>query len=116
MGEVVLNRQGEVASDGAGGGVDWVGGAHHGSNRLDGVVALNRDRDDRAAGQIVHHAGEERSLFVLGVVLLDGGARGIDQLETGDFKVSCLDPSSDLSDEIALDPAGLDKNKCSFHI
>ena len=115
VGEVVLNCEGEVATDGTWGRVEWVGGTHHGPDRFDCIFTLDGDGNDWSAGEVVDDAVKERSLFMLGIVLFDGCARSVEELESDNFEVSSLDAASDFADQIALDPAGLDEYKCCFH-
>ena len=113
--EVVVDGEGEVASDGSGGGVDRVGCAHHSSNGLNGIGPADGHGDDRSAGEVVTNIFEKRSLFMLGVVGFDGAPLGIDKLESYDFQATGFDSSGDFADEISRNSAWLDEDKSGFH-
>ena len=114
MREVVLDAEGEVASDGSRGGVEGVGGSHHGANGLDGVLALNSESDDGRARQIIANRTEERSLAVLVVVRFDGGSLGMNQFQADKAQASGFDTSRNFSDQVPLNSAGLDENEGGF--
>src|SRR3954468_13275736 len=80
--QVVLGLQGEVAADGARGGLlDRVGAAGQLAERGDGARALDGERDQRARRDELQQLAEERTLLVLGVVLLGQGLGHGAQLE-----------------------------------
>ena len=110
VGEVVLNRQSEVAPNGPGSGFDWVGCAHHRSDRFYCVRTFDRDRNDFAAGQVVDYAAKERSLSVLIIVSFDRLSGGVNQLQTYNFQATGFDAARDLTDQIALNSAWLNQN------
>ena len=115
MGEVVLDAQREVSTDGAGGGVEGIGGAHHGPDRLDRVLALDRQGDDRRAREVSDDAGEEGALAVLGIVLFRDLEFGELELKADDREAALFDPSANLADEPSLHAARLDKDEGGFN-
>ena len=70
MNEVEGDLGAEVTADRAGLGFDRVGRADQLTGGLDGLDALEHDRDERAAGDELDELAEERALGVLGVVLM----------------------------------------------
>ena len=115
MSQVVVNCESEVASDGSGGGFERVGCTHHGSDGLGGVCALDSHGHDWTAGEIVADILEEWSLLMLGIVCLDGGAFGFDQLQTDHFQASGFDAAGDFPDQVALNAAWFDENESRLH-
>lgn len=113
--EVVFDREGHVATDGAGLGFDGVGGPHHHADGFGGVGAGDGEGDDRAADKVVDNIIEEWPLAVLGVVSFDGFAGGIDELEAGDFEAAKFDAANDFTVEVTGDSARLDENQSCFH-
>ena len=101
VGEVVVNAQRQVASDSAGSCVEWIGGTHHGSDRLYRIGARDGDGDDWSANEVIADILEEGPFAMLSIMGFDGGSLGIHELESGDFKVSGLDSFGDLSNEVA---------------
>src|SRR5207253_329020 len=79
--EVLADLQGVVATEGTGSGLDRVGHAHEGADRLDGAGTVDGQRDQRTAGDEVDQLAEEGALAVLAVVLL--GGRAVDGPELG---------------------------------
>ena len=116
MGQVIVDGEGKVAADRAGGGFHGIGGTHHGSDGFHGVVALDRHGNDRARGQIVDDAAKERTLAVLIVVSFHGLTGSIDELEADDLQVAALYARGDFADEVALYAARLDEDKGCFHL
>lgn len=114
MNQVVIHGEREVATHGAGGGLDWVGRPHHGADRFDGIGPGDRERDNRPAYEIVANVLKEGPLFVLVVVRLHGSAVGRHQLEGGNREPTALNAPEDIADEVALHAAWLDQNEGSF--
>jgi hypothetical protein len=115
VGQVVVDCECEVASDGSRSRFERVGRTHHGSNRLDRVGTLDGDCDNRSAGQVGANVVEERSLFVLGIVSFDGRSLGVDQLEADDFEAAGFDSAGDFADEVSANAAWLDEHESGFH-
>src|SRR4051812_22309019 len=113
--QVVLGLQREVAADGARGGLlDRVGAAGQLAERGDGARALDGERDQRARGDELQQVAEERTLLVLGVVLLGQRLRNGPQLDRGELEALALDPRDDFADEAARDAIGLDQDQRAF--
>lgn len=121
MDDVTANIDTEVTTDGARGGGQGVGGTDEetrGSNdaltlpnldvqrkELNELQGLGRcgervntyHNGDGARGQEVNKTLIEALALVLGVVLLNGGARGSDELETNELEALLLPASNDLT-------------------
>ena len=106
----------KVASDGAWGGVQWVGGAEHGSSLFDGVFAFPDHGADWAGVHVFDQAWEEFLLFQVFVVLLEVGFAWHAEFHGCELVASFLESSDDLVDESSLDTIWLDSNECSFSV
>jgi len=113
--EVVVDAQSEVASHRSRGRIQRIGRAHHGPNRLDRILAANRQGHNWTRGEVVANAAKERSFLVLRIVSLNGFARCIHKLQPDNFKVASLNSGSDFTDEISLNAARLNENQSCFH-
>ena len=115
MHEVLGEQDAEVAADRAGGGLAWVGRAHHRAHDLPGVLrALDHHRDDRAAA----HERDEIVVEALADVLLvvPGEGVGVEraQVHGDDRQVLGLEAGDDLADEPALDGVGLQQDESAI--
>src|SRR3712207_4220474 len=112
--DVVLHLEGEVAADGAGGGLDRVGGAGQRAERLDRPRALDDEREQRAAGDELDQRAEERLLAVLAVVLLGDVAGQGAQLGGDQPQALGLQARDHLADQATGDAVGLDEDQGAF--
>src|SRR3954470_23710768 len=100
----------EVAADRARGGLERVGGADHLARGLDRALALEDERDDRAGGDEADELAEERTLGVLGVVLLGQVLAHGHVLGRDDLQALALEARDDLTRQAARERVGLDEN------
>src|SRR6185369_12706362 len=103
-----LDRGREVLADGAGRRLGGVGGAHEIAPALNGVVALQHDRDARPLGHEGHQALEERALAVHGIEAGRVGLAHVDHLDRQDLEAGLLDARQDLPGRAAGDGVRLD--------
>src|SRR5918992_4073323 len=113
--EVRLDLQPEVAADRARGRLERVGGADHLARRGHGLVALEHERHQRAAGNEVDEVSEERLLAVLGVVLLGQLAIDAHVLHGDDREPLALEPADDLAGQAALERVRLHQDQGPVH-
>lgn len=109
MGNVAANVNGVVAADGAGGGLERVGGAENGAALLDHVLALPDGGEDGARGHVLEETGKEGLLLEVLVVLAEERLRGLGQLDGDKLEAALLKAANDGGDEAALDTVGLEE-------
>src|SRR5918997_2198629 len=113
--EVGLHLQAEVAADRPGRGLERVGGADRLARGLHGLMAIEHERHERAAGDELHQFAEEGALGVLGVVLLGELAVHGHVLHRGDAEALALEAPEDLACEAAPERVGLHENQSAVH-
>src|ERR1700712_157484 len=112
--QVLAVRQREVAADGAGGGLAAVRGAVDGPDDLDGLVALEHGREQRAAGHEGAQRGGEGAVDVLGVVRVGLGRVDVAQLERDQGQSLGLEAGQDVADQPASYGIGLEEDQGSL--
>ena len=106
--DVAADVDAEVTTDGARGGVSGVGGTEHDAASLDGVEAFPDHAADGTHEHVVDEALEELLAGEVGVVLLEVGAAGGDELHGDELETLVFEALDDLADEATLDAVGLD--------
>src|SRR5919112_1171391 len=114
--EVGLDLEAEVPADRSGRSLDRVGGADHLPRGLHGLVPLEHECDERAAGDEVHELPEERALGVLGVVLLGKAALDGHVLHRDDRQSLALEAGDDLAGVPALECVRLHQDQGPVHL
>merc|ERR1712050_83133 len=104
----------EIASDGAWGRGQWVGGAEHSSSLLDGVLALPDHSADWSTVHVLNQASEETFAAEVGVVSLEVGLAWHAELHGDQFVASLLESAENFADESSLDAVWLDSNEGSL--
>ena len=115
MDHVLADRDGEVAADRAGGGLERVGRADHLAGGAHGLVALEHHRDERAGGDEAHELAEERLAVVLGVVLLSELGVHRHVAERHDAQALALEAGDDLAGQVARERVRLDQDEGLVH-
>src|SRR4051794_4782882 len=112
---VLADLQREIAADRAGSGLERVRGADHLTRGLDGLVALEDQRDERARGDEVDKLTEERLALVLGVVL--PGRRLVQRRvrQRDDAQPLALEAGEDLAGQPARQRIRLDQDQGPVH-
>ena len=115
MDHVLAHRDGEVAADRAGGGLERVGRADHLARGADCLLALEHHRDERAGGDEAHELAEERLAVVLGVVLLGQLRVHRHVAERDDAQALALEAGDDLAGQVARERIRLDQDEGLVH-
>src|SRR5919108_1430918 len=113
--EVRLHLEAEVASYRAGRRLERVRRADHLPGGRDRLVALEHERDERAAGDELNEVAEEGPLPVLGVVLLGQVALHGHVLHGDDPQALALEARDHLAGETPLERVGLDQDERAVH-
>src|SRR5215210_5218953 len=114
--QVGLHLEAEVTADRPGRRLDRVRRADHLASGLDGLVPLQDERHERAAGDELHELPEERPLCVLGVVLLGEVTLDGHVLHGGDPQALALKAVDDLAREPALECVRLHQDQGPVHL
>src|SRR5918997_400509 len=114
--EVIGEAQGQVAANGAWGGLGGVGCAHKPAHDLYSALALHPHGDDRGRGYELHQLLEERLLAVLGVVLLGQLAAHLYEPQGTDVQALGLDAAYDLPDQAAAHAITFDQYERLLHL
>ena len=112
--DVATDIDAEVTADGAGLGVEGLGGTEHLAAGDDGVVALPDHSADGAGGGVVDETAEEALGGQIGVVLLEVGTSWGAHLHGDELEAFSLEAGDDRSNESSLDTIGLDHDEGSF--
>ena len=112
--DVSADIDAEVTADGAGGGVEGLGGTEHLAAGDDGVVALPDHGADGAGGGVVDETLEEVLGGQISVVLLEVFTAWSAQLHGDELEALSLEAGKDLTNESSLDTIGLDHDEGSF--
>lgn len=110
---VSSNIDGEVSTDGSGGGFRGLGGTKHDSASLDGTHALPDHAAHRATGHVVDEATEEALGGKVGVVGLKKLTSGGEKLHGLELEALLLEAGDDLTDETPLHAIRLDHDVSS---
>src|SRR5215217_1683568 len=113
--QIRLDFEAVVAADRARRGLERVGGTDHLARGHDGLVALQHERDERAAGDELHKVAEEGPLAVLGVVLFGQVALDGHVLQSHDPEPLALEAGDDLAREAALERVRLHQDERAVH-
>ncbi len=105
--DVASNLHAQVATDGSGGGVKGVGGAHKEASALDAVGALPHHGHDGAGGEELHQAAEEGLVGQVGIVRSGLLLSGVHQLHANQLPALGLETLDDLAHLLALHSVGL---------
>src|SRR5699024_540139 len=113
--DVLADGQGEVAADGARGGLGhWVGATGELAPCVDGALALDDAGDQRCGGDELDELTEERLVSVLLVVLLCGLAVSDAEVKRGKLEALALDACDDFADVAVGDAVWLDEDESTF--
>jgi len=105
--DVASNLHAQVAADGAGGGVQGVGGAHQHAPALDAIGALPNHGHDGPRGEELHQAAEEGLGGEVGVVGGGLGLTGVHHLQANQLPALGLEALDNLANLLALHGVGL---------
>ena len=112
--DVAADVEGEVTTDGAGGGSGGVGFTEEGAALLDDVDAFPDHTDDGAGGEEFAEGGEEGlggEVTVVGLGLFHGG---LHELEGDELEALLFEALDDFTNEATLDTVGLNSDEGTF--
>lgn len=108
MADVAANREAEVTTDGADGGLQRVGSTEHDAASLNSIETLPDHRNNRARRHVFDQAREKGLALEVRIVVLEMLLRRLNELEGNQLEASLLEPLCDLSNEAPLDAIRLD--------
>ena len=114
--DVSADINAEVAADGAGLGVEGLGGTEHLSAGLDGVVAFPDHSADGAGAHVLDKASEETLLGEISVVLLHVFLAGGAELHGLELEALLLEALDDGANKTTLDTVRLDHDEGSLSL
>jgi hypothetical protein len=109
--DVAADVEGEVTTDGAGGGGSGVGFTEEGAALLDDVDAFPDHTDDGAGGEEFAESGEEGLGGEVTVVLLGLFGGGLEHLEGDELETLLFEALDDFTNETTLDTIGLNSDE-----
>lgn len=114
--EVAADIDGEITTDGSGGGISGVGGSDELATVDNGVLTFPDHSDDGARREVLAESGEEGTGLEV-VVVLSGELRGGDEnLDTNQLEALSLEASDELSNQTALDGVGLESDEGTLEL
>src|SRR5436309_2621324 len=113
--QVFLDIQAIIGAQGAGRRLERPGGAHDLPDGRDRAVSFQDHRDDRAGGDELHDALEERLAAVHAIVILRQRPRRPDQSQLGDRESPRLEAADNLAHQPAPDSVRFHHHKSSLH-
>lgn len=110
--QVTTDGDGVLAADGAGIGVEGVGGAYDSATLTNDILALPNHRHNRSTrGDVLDERGVERTSREVGIVFFGEGVRGGEGFDGDELVTTLLKAGDDLANELPGDTIRLDHDK-----
>jgi len=100
--DVAANSQSVITTDGADGGLQWVGSSKHDATGLHCVQALPDHSNYGSGGHVLNETGEEGLALKIGIVLLKVLWGCVNELEGDQLEATLFESTDDLADKRAL--------------